>query len=291
MTRIITSFEEIDSHYDVLFFDVWGCLHNGIKPYPKAVEALQKYVKKGGKVVLVTNSPRPGYETSKQIDYIGIPRNSWNLIVTSGDAAQHSFFSGDVGTKIFHIGTQDELSFFQEKPELEIFLEVSFVSLDQAQGIVCTGPFDESKDTITDYLPTLEYGVRNDLPLLCANPDLMVYRGNKKVMCAGLIAQKYSELGGDVLLFGKPRKPIYSLALKRVQKYFENLDRERILCVGDGIPTDVKGAIDNNYSCLFVTGGLSIHETGTKEQPEPIMLKNYLDKCGVKPEYAIGHFC
>ena len=291
MTQIINSFEEISSRYDVLFFDVWGCLHNGIRPYQKAIDALQKYIARGGKVVLLTNSPRPSFETAKQIDLIGVPRNAWNIIVTSGDAAQHSLFSGDVGQTIYHIGTHDEKSFFQRNPNLELFIEINYAPLNQAQGIVCTGPFEDESLTLDDYLPSLEYANSQKLPFLCANPDYMVYRGDKLVICAGAIAHQYSQLGGKVLLFGKPWEPIYELALLRLSHYYEVNDKTRILCVGDGVPTDIKGAIDNGFPCLFVTGGLAIEETGTVEQPNPAMLQSYLNKCGVNPDFAIGHFC
>ena len=290
MTRLITSFEDIAHKYDAVLFDVWGCLHNGLKPYPKAVAALQKYIAGGGRVVLLTNSPRPGHETTKQINSIGVPRNSWNVIVTSGDAAQHALFSGHVGTRVYHIGTDAELSFFQKGPNANLFCAIDRVPLNEAEGMVCTGPFKESLDKPEDYRLDLQEALSRKLTLLCANPDLMVYRGHRKVLCAGAIAQEYAQIGGKVLLFGKPREAIYTLAMSRLEQLLPTVDKRRILCVGDGIPTDVLGAIQNDFPCLFVTGGLAVEETGTKDEPNPDMLKSYLHTCGLNPDYAIGHF-
>ena len=148
MTRIITSFSEIANDYDVLFFDVWGCLHNGVKPYPKAIQGLLEFKANHGIVVLLTNSPRPGHMTTKQINAIGVARESWDIIVTSGDAAQHSLFRGDVGKNIYHIGTRNEYPFFLPGLNDSNATSINRVPLREAEGIVCTGPFDESLSLI-----------------------------------------------------------------------------------------------------------------------------------------------
>lgn len=290
MTRIIASFKEIASDFDVVFFDVWGCLHNGIRPYPEAVAGLLEYKANGGKVVLLTNSPRPGHMTTKQINAIGVARESWDIIVTSGDAAQHSLFRGDVGKNVYHIGTKNEYPFFLPGKSSSYSTRINRVPLHEAEGIVCTGPFNESLDNPSDYLADLEVALSKDLKLLCANPDLEVYRGSKKVICAGAIAKQYSTIGGEVLLFGKPRPEIYDLAFVRSRQMVEKLEKKRILCVGDGPLTDISGAIQNGYPSLFVTGGLVKQETGTKLQPDPDKLKRYLKKVGLQPEFAIGFF-
>ncbi len=290
MTRIITSFREIASDFDVLFFDVWGCLHNGVKPYPKAIEGLMEYKANGGTVVLLTNSPRPGHITTKQINSIGVVRDSWDIIVTSGDTAQHSLFRGDVGENIYHIGTENEYPFFQHGLNHNNSTIINRVPLHEAEGIVCTGPFDESLDNPSDYLPDLEVALTKGLKLLCANPDLEVYRGERKVICAGAIAQQYDKIGGEVLLFGKPRPEIYDLACNRSENIVENLEKNRILCVGDGPLTDITGAIQNGYASLFVTGGLAKKETGTSLHPDPEKLNRFLKHTGLRPDYAIGFF-
>ncbi|MCY4307665.1 MAG: TIGR01459 family HAD-type hydrolase [Rhodobacteraceae bacterium] len=290
MTRIIASFNEIALDYDVLFFDVWGCLHDGVKPYPKAIDGLFEYKKRGGTVVLLTNSPRPGHMTTKQINSIGVPRESWDIIVTSGDAAQHSLFSGDVGNNVYHIGTINEYPFFHEGKSDTPSPKINRVPLQDAEGIVCTGPFDENLDNASDYLPDLEIALSKGMKLLCANPDLEVHRGAKKVICAGAIARQYEMIGGDVLLFGKPKAEIYNLAYARAKKLLGRLEKSRILCVGDGPLTDLAGAIRNGYPSLFVTGGLAREETGTNEQPEPNKLHRFLAWIDMKPDFAIGYF-
>ena len=290
MTRIITSFREIANDFDVLFFDVWGCLHNGVKPYPKAIQGLLEYKRNNGKIVLLTNSPRPGQMTTKQINSIGVPRESWDIIVTSGDAAQHSLFREDVGINVYHIGTSNEYPFFQPGLNQCHTTKINRVPLREAEGIVCTGPFDESLDNPSDYLTDLEFALAKGLKLLCANPDLEVYRGSKKVICAGAIAKQYSMMGGEVLLFGKPRAEIYNLALLKAEKLVENLTKNRILCVGDGPITDMTGAIKNGYPSLFVTGGLAKDETGTISHPDPDKLHQFLLKVDLNPDYAIGLF-
>ncbi len=290
MTKIIASMMEIASDYDVLFFDVWGCLHNGIVPYKDAVKGLIEYKQNGGMVVLLTNSPRPGHITTKQINDIGVPRDSWDIIVTSGDAAQHSLFRGDLGQKVYHIGTKYEYPFFIPGTNETKEFKITRVTLPEAEGIVCTGPFDESIDNPSDYLPDLEQAHARGLKLLCANPDLEVYRGSRKVICAGAIAKQYEAMGGQVLLFGKPRAEIYNLAFKRSSQIVSNLDKTRILCVGDGPFTDVKGAIQNDYPSLFVTGGLTRDETRTGVQPDPEQLELYLNTVNLKPDFAIGYF-
>ncbi len=290
MTRIIASFREIAVDYDVLFFDVWGCLHDGVKPYPGVISGLLEYKKHGGTVVLLTNSPRPGHMTTKQINSIGVPRESWDIIVTSGDAAQHSLFRGDVGNNVYHIGTRNEYPFFHEGMSESPSPKINRVSLQEAEGIVCTGPFDESLDNASDYLPDLQIAISKGFKLLCANPDLEVYRGAKKVICAGAIARQYEMIGGDVLLFGKPKAEIYNLAFARAEKLLGQLEKSKILCVGDGPLTDLAGAIRNGYPSLFVTGGLAKDETGTGLHPDQNKLHRYLARIDMKPDFAIGYF-
>ncbi len=290
MTQIIASFREIANDFDVLFFDVWGCLHNGVKPYPRAIEELLEYKANNGKVVLLTNSPRPGHMTTKQINSIGVSRESWDIIVTSGDAAQHSLFRGDVGKNVYHIGTKHEYPFFLPGLKDSYSTSINRVPLNEAEGIVCTGPFDESLDNPSDYLPDLEVALSKGLKLLCANPDLEVYRGTKKVICAGAIAKQYSMIGGEVLLFGKPRAEIYDLAFTRAEQIVKKLEKNRILCVGDGPLTDITGAIQNGYPSLFVTGGLAKEETGTNLHLDPDRLHQYLSKVDLNPDFAIGFF-
>ena len=291
MTRIIRTFEEIAGDYRALFFDVWGCLHDGIKPYPDAVRVLKTFISNGGKVVLLTNSPRPSPMTARQIDMIGVSRDAWHIIVTSGDAARASFFSGEVGIRILHIGKSEELSFFDPAASgFDCSMMVTRVPVEEAKGIVCTGPYRDELFSIRPYDRLLQKARSMDLPMLCANPDLHVDRGAVREICAGLIAMRYREIGGRVLIFGKPQSSIYELARKRLMEIAPDIDASDILCVGDGIMTDIRGALDYGLKSLFVSGGLAAAETGTTDMPDPDLLEKYIRKHKTVPDFTIGKF-
>ncbi len=291
MTQIIERFGDIAHQFDALFFDVWGCLHNGLVPYRHAVAALSDYSQQGGFVVLLTNSPRRNHMVRTQLQEFGVLEAAWDLLVTSGDAAATSLFRGDVGKEVFHIGKPVELGFFQPFDGDKVLQSgIRRVPLDDAEGLVCTGPFDEDNATAEDYLPLLRHALSRSLPMLCANPDIHVDRGSRRVICAGAIAQAYEQIGGKVLLFGKPRKAIYDLAYARLRQLVPDIRQKRILCVGDGISTDILGALKNGYKALFVTGGLATKETGTQDQPDPQLLGEFLAHHGIHPEFSIGQF-
>ncbi|MCY4260527.1 MAG: TIGR01459 family HAD-type hydrolase [Rhodobacteraceae bacterium] len=291
MTTLIQSFRTLAPSYRALFFDIWGCLHNGVTPYHDAVGALQEFVSAGGYVVLLTNSPRPNTETARQIDAIGVDPNCWHLIVTSGDAACASLFAGEVGTRIHHIGKPEEDVFFDPAlagiPDAKLIERVLF---DDADGIVCTGPFPGKAHTIDPYKNMLKAARKRNLPMLCANPDQYVDRGGIREICAGLIASHYAELGGTVRLYGKPGHHIYTLARQRLRTIAPAIRRDEILCIGDGIATDIPGARSAGFASLFVSGGLAAVETGTRTDPDPELLRLFLAKNNIDPDYTIGTF-
>lgn len=289
MTQIIESFAEITESCDALFFDVWGCLHDGLRPYPDAVLALQEFINQGGIVILLTNSPRPGRDVARQTDAIGVPRNVWHELVSSGDAAKMALFKGAVGQKIYYVGPIEALGFL-EPGEFAEGVKIERTSFEEADGIVCTGLFDDQSDKLEDYRPLLRKAWKRELAMLCANPDVIVDRGHRRVFCAGALAQMYKAYGAEVLLFGKPHPSIYELARKKLHARMPTIDESRIICVGDGITTDVRGAHDQGLRCLFVSGGLAASETGTTRHPDPGKLEEYLSPYGLEPEYAIGGF-
>ena len=289
MTRIIKRFEEIADDYDAVFCDVWGCVHNGIVPIGSAVSALRAFARRGGRVVLITNSPRTHDAVEAQIDRIGVPRSAWHLVVTSGDAAKTALFSGAVGRAVHHIGPDSALGFFDPPKQFADKREgISLVPLDRAEGIVCTGLFNDELETPEDYAGQLAEARRRGLKLLCANPDIVVDRGETRVFCAGAISQAYERLGGTTLLFGKPRRAIYDLARDLLAEKAAGIADSRILCIGDGIATDITGASGQGLDSLFVTGGLAACETGTSRQPDPEALSQFLSQFPAHPEYAIG---
>ena len=178
MTRIIQSLSEIATDYDVLFCDLWGCVHNGIRAYPEAIAALQAFRAGGGKVCLMTNAPRPAAQVEASFERLGIPRDAWDVIVTSGDAAQDALFAGAVGRKVWHIGPAKDDSFFDPPAQWADAPPIQRVPLDEAEGIVCTGLFDEVNEVPEDYRGRFLLARERGLKLLCANPDVVVDLGS-----------------------------------------------------------------------------------------------------------------
>ena len=288
MTRIISSLSDISDRYDALFVDLWGCVHDGVRAYPEAVEALRAYRDAGGIVVLLTNSPRPRDRVERQLERFGVPRSCWDTIATSGDSARVAMFRGAVGRKVHFIGQPQDLKFFEVPKIVENPVEITRVPLDEAEGIVCTGPFDPHADPAT-WRPDLLYAKQKGLKLLCANPDIVVDRGETREWCAGAVARMYEEMGGESLYFGKPHPPIYDLAYRRLAALGRDVPKERILAIGDGAQTDIAGAMGEDLDSLFITGGLAAEATGTTRQPDPQALEAYLQRERISPTWAIGY--
>ncbi|MEQ6248840.1 TIGR01459 family HAD-type hydrolase [Sulfitobacter sp. HNIBRBA3233] len=288
MTRIITELSEISAPYDALFVDLWGCVHDGVRALPAAVAALQTYRKGGGKVILVTNSPRPRAGVAKQLVHFGVPDDAFDAIATSGDSARAAMYRGVVGQKVWHLGPVTDSRFFDPLEILDNPVEIERVALDDAEGIVCTGPFDASADP-ESWRADLEAGLARNLKLLCANPDIVVDRGETREWCAGAVAKMYSDMGGESLYFGKPHPPIYDLARRRLAKLGPAIADDRILAIGDGIHTDVEGAVGEGIDSLFISGGLAAAETKTSHQPDAAALASYLEAEEMMPTFTIGH--
>jgi len=293
MTEIITSFAAISDRYQVVLCDLWGCLHNGKAPFPAAVAALQSFRKRGGKVILLTNAPRPNASVIKQLDDMLVPRDAWDLVVTSGDAAQYAMLSGAVGTRIHHIGAPKDEAFFTDfATELQTFAatqpKIERVALKDATGIVCTGLFDDLTETPDDYHLRLMLAKNLGLPMLCANPDIVVDMGHQRLYCAGALAQAYEKLGGTALYFGKPHPPIYDLARSRLAA--TGGDDGQMLAIGDGINTDIQGATSEGIDALFITGGIAAREFG-RDSDNPIkdLLTKWLAGQQLSPNFSMGH--
>ncbi len=287
MTQIIQSLSEIADRYDALFLDLWGCVHNGIAPHPEAVAAMQAFKAGGGTNLLLTNAPRSRHSVAAQLKNMGLPDDSYDVIATSGDSARAAMFRGIVGSKVYFIGQDHDESFFDPLDLIEDPVTMAKVDLADAEGIVCCGPFDPLAD-LDVYRADFLYAKTKGLKLLCANPDIVVDRGEKREWCAGALAQLYTEMGGESLYFGKPHPPIYDLARRRLRAMGKDIPDDRILCVGDGIVTDVPGAIGESLDSLYITGGLAREETKTDHQPDPDALKAHLDAEMMSPTYAIG---
>jgi len=288
MTEIIGSLDEA-SGYRALLCDLWGCLHDGERVFPEAVAALERFRAGGGTVLLLTNSPRPAGDVARQLDGLGAPRSCYDAIVSSGDAAQAAMAAGQVGRRVYHIGPARDAGFFLYPDGQPI--EVERVPLEQAEGIVCTGLFDDRTETPADYRATILYGKTKGLKLLCANPDIVVDVGERRVFCAGAIAAAYAEAGGRSYYFGKPHPPIYGLVRERLNQIAGfPVPPDEILAIGDGIGTDIQGAMGESLDAVFVTGGLAAEDTATTPDagPDPARLRAFLDDLRMAPRFAMA---
>ena len=288
MVQIVESLAEISDRYDAVFCDLWGCLHDGVTAIPEAVEALRAFRALGKKVVLLTNAPRSRVEVAKQLVHFKVPDDCWDTIATSGDSARSAMFRGAIGEKVWFMGFSTDTGFFDPIKVVKNPVSIQQVPLEEATGIACLGPFDPKADPSVNR-PEFLYAKQKGLKLLCANPDIVVDRGEMREWCAGALAALYTEMGGESLYFGKPHPPVYDLARRRLEELGGTIPDSRILCIGDGIGTDIKGALGEDLDSLFVTGGLSRAETKTKEQPEQAALDAFVSEQMITPTYAIGY--
>lgn len=293
MTDIIANLADLGTRYDAVFCDLWGCLHNGKTPFPTAVAALQGFRAGGGKVLLLTNAPRPKSSVIKQLNAMGVPRDAWDEVVTSGDATQGAMLNGAVGRRLYFIGAAKDEVFFTDFADDLADLAASQppilrVPLAEAEGIICTGLADDLTETPDDYRAVLLQCKINDLPMLCANPDVIVDFGDKRLYCAGALAEAYETMGGTVFYFGKPHPPIYDLARRRLSALTGGKDMQ-ILAIGDGVTTDVQGGMSEDIDTLFVTGGIAASEFGPDpSHPDKRLLDQWLAAKSMSPTFAIG---
>ena len=288
MTQIIEHLAEISDRYEALFVDLWGCTHDGFRPFPGAVSALQGFRETGGKVVFVTNAPRHRHAVEKQLDQIGVPRDTWDTIATSGDSARFAMYQGAVGNKVYFIGQEHDLVFFEPLKLVKDAVPIERVDFDEAEGLICCGPEDTLADP-NEYRGLFLSAKARGMKLLCANPDIVVDRGERREWCAGALAKLYAEMGGESLYFGKPWPPIYDLARARLAELGNCPPDSEILAVGDGILTDVRGAIGEDLDCLFVSGGLAAEETKTVNgKPDAEAVEAFLRAEQMDPTYTIG---
>lgn len=252
----IAGLKQLAGAYDALLCDVWGVLHNGVGAFPAAVEALQRFRSGGGRVVLVTNAPRPNGPIREQLRRLNVPDDAYDAVVTSGDVTR-DVISQRPGVRLLHLGPDRDLPFYEG-------LDAVFASEDAAELVSCTGLVDDESETPEDYRALFQRLVARGLTLVCANPDLVVERGHKLVYCAGALARLYTELGGQAVLVGKPHAPIYAAARAAVAE----LGGAKLLAIGDGLPTDIRGAVDNGVPALFVTGGIHAADFGPASEPD-----------------------
>lgn len=248
---LIPSIAPVAKDASAWLVDIWGVMHNGVRPYADAVEACQRYREGGGIVVLVSNSPRPNTSVTTQLDGIGVARSAYDAIVTSGDVAR-TLVSHYSGQSMLHIGPERDLGIFAG-------LDIVRVEPEAADAIVCTGLFNDEEEGPEDYTDILTACLARGLPMICANPDIMVERGGRMIYCAGAIAHAYEGAGGQVAYAGKPYAPIYGLTFETLERLKPgSSDKARLVAIGDGVNTDIAGAAGVGLRSLFVASGVHV---------------------------------
>ena len=264
--RFAEQLRDLVAGVDVLLSDIWGVVHNGLVAFPDACAALRNFRKQGGTVILITNAPRPADSVQRQLRKLGVADDTYDAIVSSGDLTRH-FVADRPGQKIFWIGPERDSSIYRG-------LDATLAPLEQADYIVCTGLYDDETESAEDYRGMMLQARQRKLTLICANPDIVVERGDRLIYCAGAIAELYVELGGEAIFYGKPRRPIYERAMAlAAERRGHAVPHNRVLAIGDSVRTDLTGAHGFGIDCLFVTRGIHSEEFEGIDQLDPASVK------------------
>jgi HAD superfamily hydrolase (TIGR01459 family) len=251
---------------EVILSDIWGVVHNGLESFPEACEALHTYRQRGGTVILITNAPRPADSVQRQLRKLGVADETYDAIVSSGDLTRH-FVADHPGKKMFWLGPERDSSIYRG-------LDAVTAPLEQADYIVCTGLFDDETESAEDYRAMMLQAREHKLPLVCANPDIVVERGDRLIYCAGAVAELYRELGGEVIFYGKPHRPIYERAMAlAAERRGRPTTLDRVLAIGDSVRTDLTGALGFGIDCLFLTRGIHSEQFEGIDQLDPASVK------------------
>lgn len=264
--RFAERLSELVDGVEVILSDIWGVVHNGLESFPDACQALHTFRERGGTVILITNAPRPADSVQRQLRKLGVADEIYDAIVSSGDLTRH--FVGDhPGKKMFWLGPERDSSIYRG-------LDAVIAPLEQADYIVCTGLFDDETESAEDYRGMMLQARERKLPLICANPDIVVERGDRLIYCAGAIAELYRELGGEVIFYGKPHRPIYERAMAlAAERRGHPAPLDRVLAIGDSVRTDLTGAHGFGIDCLFVTRGIHSEDFEGIDQLDPASVK------------------
>ncbi|NTF41036.1 TIGR01459 family HAD-type hydrolase [Rhizobium rhizogenes] len=276
MGKRIESFREIGGLYDVALCDVWGVLHNGVSAYGEASVALEAARGEGLTVVLITNSPRIAPRVIEQLQAIGVPDSVYDRIITSGDVTRKLIAEGP--KKVFLLGPERDIGILEG-------LDVQRVEANEAESIVCTGFFDDETETPDDYTDMLTAWSARNVPLICANPDLVVERGHRMIPCAGAMAAYYERLGGQTRIAGKPHQPIYDAAIAAAREVRSEFPLSRVVAIGDGMPTDVRGALDYGLDLLYVSHGIHAREYVVDGHTDEAALGAFLAREQASPKW------
>ncbi len=269
----------IVDRYRGFICDLWGVIHNGVAPYPGAIDALMLAADRNLPLIFVSNAPRPPDAVAAQLARLGIDPHLYAGIVTSGQATQMAIRDGRFGKRFWHLGPERDRGLFDNTG-------IQTAELDQADAIACTGLFDDDVETPQDYVARLESARAHNLPFICANPDLEVIRGSKPIPCAGALARLYESMGGQVHYFGKPHVQVFEIALAQL-----NLDREQVLVIGDGLRTDIRGAANASIDSWLIAGGIHAAELGAGDGPFDLdQVMRVAQSLGGNPAFVSSRF-
>lgn len=289
VTRVLPGLAAVADGYDVVLCDVWGVIHNGFSAFQNAAEALGRFRAKGGKVVLMTNSPNPCRIVEAQLGRMRVSREAYDAIVSSGDITV-SLLVARAGAGMFRIGPPEETALFEEVLARK-GAALRLVPLKQAQFVLCTGLVDPWRETPEDYDAILAAMHARRLELICANPDIVVEDGGRLFYCAGAIAERYAASGGKVIQAGKPFAPIYERALELAGGPGKKpIDRSRVLVIGDAMHTDIKGAHNQGFDSLFVTSGIhraELHGGAKDAALDAAAFRQFLEASDFAPTAAV----
>ncbi|MCU0882159.1 MAG: TIGR01459 family HAD-type hydrolase [Hyphomonadaceae bacterium] len=276
---ILDTLDSLHDHYDAVLCDVWGVIHNGREAYGEACDALARFRATGKPVVLISNAPRPSHVIPTQLQRLGVRRDAWDAIVTSGDATIAEITRR--GPKAYKIGPSKDEGLYDGLP-------VDFQPAATADYVICTGLRDDLSEPPESYRDELATLAARNLPFVCANPDRVVQFGGQLIPCAGALADIYEELRGPVIMAGKPYAPIYDLTIAQAEALAGRvLDRSRLLCIGDGLPTDVKGASNQGLDCLMVAGGIHADELSVDGMLDARLAATFLAGHGTSAAFVI----
>jgi len=273
---ILSGVAEISQNRKAWLCDVWGVLHDGLTAFPSAIEACEMFRRRGGEVILVSNSPRTSDAVLEHLHSRGVPDGCFNALVTSGDVTRN-FVEAFSSEPLFHLGPERDSCLFDG-------LNVKFARPAKAAAIVCTGFFDEDNEVPEDYDGMLSQFAARGVPMICANPDLVVERGSRLVPCSGLLAERYLALGQTVIQAGKPYRPIYEAAMRKLSK---PLPPSELLAIGDGVETDIKGATGQGIDSIYIASRVNMGDAAEAAKLSQQMLGRLFAERPFRPTAAM----
>ncbi len=284
MIKQYSSITSIIADYDAFFIDLWGVIHDGVEAYPGVNDCLDKMRQAGKKLIFLSNAPRRAYRAIEGLRKVGVPDGLYDHVVTSGEVTFEFMQSGSsgYGKHYYMIGPERDGGLFDG-------LDLKRVASPKDADFVIVTGFEDDNSTLEEKIPELEECLRYKLPLICANPDIVIVRiSGVRALCAGAIAEKYEQMGGRIKQFGKPYNEVY----QKCMSYVQGVPKSRIAAIGDNLDTDIKGANNFDIDSYLIAGGILGEELGIKhgQLPSPDKLQKVCDRAAVAPTGVLPEF-